>query len=286
MKYTFEYYQSLIEDHFNSLSKKVFSENELRSILEENRNKWSVPKTKKFSSFLHFLINKSYLISTVFNGITGNKLVYSWKTEEEFTVISGLKSNAYYTHFTSMFLNGLTLQIPKTYYLNFEHSKKFVKGNISQGTIDKAFSKDQRKSNVSYSFLDRKIILINGKNTGNLGVITKSTQNENYRYTDLERTIIDISIRPAYSGGVFEVLEAYKNVIQKLKVNKLKKYLLKLYTIYPYHQVIGFYLERAGYPESSLKLFEFEMPFKFYLTYNIRSKEYSERWKLYYPKGF
>ena len=59
-----------------------------------------------------------------------------------------------------------------------------------------------------------------------------------------------------------------------------------MHFIYPYHQAIGFYLQKAGYSENQYNLFKrngFE--FKFYLTYNILNKEYSNDWNLYFPKG-
>ena len=76
-----------------------------------------------------------------------------------------------------------------------------------------------------------------------------------------------------------------KDYLKQVDPKKLESYLTELNFIYPYHQVIGFYLEKAGYGTKVLKLFEKETPFKFYLTYNIRSKEFSPKWNLYYPKG-
>ncbi len=67
---------------------------------------------------------------------------------------------------------------------------------------------------------------------------------------------------------------------------KMASYLDQIDYIYPYDQVIGFYLEKAGYDESTLKLFDKKKEFNFYLTYNIRNKNFSDRWKLFYPKGF
>ena len=138
---------------------------------------------------------------------------------------------------------------------------------------------------MSFLFKDKKIILTNGKFTNKLGVIKRQNNNQCFDFTDLERTLIDVAVRPVYAGGVFEVIEAYNNAKGKLNVKKLVDYLDKLNYIYPYHQVIGFYLEKSGYNESVLELFRKEMKFNFYLTYDIRNKEYSEKWKLFYPKG-
>jgi hypothetical protein len=54
--------------------------------------------------------------------------------------------------------------------------------------------------------------------------------------------------------------------------------------IYPYHQVLGFYLEKAGYKESQLKILDnMDIEYDFYLNYKMENPSFSERWKLYYP---
>ncbi|MBK9737087.1 MAG: hypothetical protein IPO92_19890 [Saprospiraceae bacterium] len=89
-----------------------------------------------------------------------SKVIYSWKTNDEFTVISGLKSESYFTHYSALYLHQLSLQIPKTIYLNFEHksspSNKRDENIVLQESIDKAFQGSQRKSLVSFSFLEKK----------------------------------------------------------------------------------------------------------------------------------
>jgi hypothetical protein len=63
--------------------------------------------------------------------------------------------------------------------------------------------------------------------------------------------------------------------------------LQKLSYTYPYHQAIGFYLERAGYNPAQLDLLRrFPMEFDFYLTHQTKEKEYVKEWRLYVPKGF
>ena len=65
--------------------------------------------------------------------------------------------------------------------------------------------------------------------------------------TTLERTLIDITVRPIYSGGVNAVLDAYKKSIGKVSVKKIIAILDTINFIYPYYQAVGFYLEKAGY---------------------------------------
>ncbi len=123
--------------------------------------------------------------------------------------------------------------------------------------------------------------------TGELGVVEFREPGEGQiKVTDLERTLIDITVRPAYSGGVVEVLNAYKLAKGKVLVDKLVKMLKKLDYIYPYHQAIGFYLERAGYNESTVSLLrKFEMNYDFYLAHQMKEKSYSQEWRIYFPKG-
>jgi hypothetical protein len=280
----------VIENYFDNQDSKAFSGRKLEEIYYANSAVWKMPLTKSASDFIKFLKDKEVLFETTFTNESNNsKSIFSWKTQDEFTTMSALQSGAYYSHYSAMFLHQLTLQIPKTYYLNYEHSSDMSLGdkkpNLTQQAIDKAFSGSQRKTTVAYSFNDRRIFIINGKKTGKLGVLRQKNELQSYQYTDLERTLIDISIRPVYAGGVFEVLEAYKKAQTLISTNKLASYLLELNFIYPYHQVIGFYLERAGYSESDLKLFEKDHNYKFYLTYDIRNKDFSERWQLYFPKG-
>ncbi len=289
-KSQFESYFPVIEDYFDKSDTKAFSERTLQEIYYENNDAWKNPSTKDASDFIAFLQKKGVLFMTSFTNESNNtKIIYSWKTQDNLTVMSGLKNGAYYSHYSSLFLHQLTLQIPKTFYLNFEHSSdtNLVKGkpSLTQEAVDKAFSKGQRKTTAAFSYNDKKIFILNGKKTGKLGVIKQKSAEQCYEYTDLERTLIDIAIRPVYAGGVFEVLEAYKNARNIINTQKLATYLKELDFIYPYHQVIGFYLEKAGYTEMDLNLFQTKTDLKFYLTYDIRNKNFSQRWQLYFPKG-
>ena len=124
--------------------------------------------------------------------------------------------------------------------------------------------------------------------TGGLGIIrSEGPEGEKLRVTNVERTLIDITVRPFYAGGVFEVLKAFKLAKDQVSINKLAATLKKIGYVYPYHQAIGFYLERSGvYKESSIDIFRrMDKNYDFYLTYQIRDKEYSKDWRLFYPKG-
>ncbi len=244
-----------------------------------------------FFLFIKRTIKKVLFSNTILNPSNETHQIYTWKSEDDYTIISGIKTNSYFSFYSALFLHGLTLQIPKTFYLNYERSEPTTTisdNTISQEAIDTAFNKPQRKSNYMYKFYNKKIIITNGKFTNRLGVQRIQIlhkENKKCYCTDLERTLIDVSVRPVYSGGVFEVLEAYRQAKGKVDVLRIKKYLNELNYTYPYEQIIGFYLEKAQYEKDDVEIFNIEKPFDFYLTYGMRNKVYSEKWKLYYPKG-
>ncbi len=162
------------------------------------------------------------------------------------------------------------------------------KGTLIQERIDRAFAGKQRESKLVYEYEEYRITLVNGKWTGGLGVTkVKDTDSTMLDVTNIERTLIDIAVRPSYAGGVFEVLKIYEAAKTKVNVSKLLSSLKKMNYVYPYHQAIGFYMERAGYPEKHwTRLKRFGIKYNFYLTYGLPSdKMYDSKWRIYYPNG-
>src|SRR5437870_5518218 len=81
------------------------------------------------------------------------------------------------------------------------------RGVLTQESIDRAFRNQQRISNLAYTYSDFQIVVIAGKNTGQLEVgQLDGPAGEKLAVTKLERTLIDSTVRPAYAGGVFHVL--------------------------------------------------------------------------------
>jgi hypothetical protein len=82
------------------------------------------------------------------------------------------------------------------------------------------------------------------------------------------------------------VLEAYRRAKDRVSTGVLVATLKKLEYVYPYHQAIGFYMQRAGYSETQYeRLRALGLSYDFYLTYDLRDKAFDPDWRLFFPKS-
>ncbi len=270
-------------------AKRVYTKSDLARVLTANRAFWRLTQGTTVDYFIDFLTERSKLKPVSLRSSNYPGFVrYTWGKVSEYQVALSVKPRSYLSHGTAIFLHGLTDQIPKTIYVNQEQSPKpLPSGEMTQSSIDRAFSNQQRKSAYVLEYEQWRIVLLSGKNTGNLGVAkVPGPLQEQLDVTNIERTLIDIAVRPVYAGGVFQVLEAYKSARDRVSVNTLIATLKKLNYVYPYHQVIGFYMQRAGYEEKRYaRLKSLGLNFDFYLTYGVKEPEFDHQWRLHYPKG-
>jgi len=156
---------------------------------------------------------------------------------------------------------------------NGQSEKPRNRGSLVQQAIDRAFQNQQRRSKLTYIYQGTTITLLNGKHTGRIDIETvKTPTGQEVEVTSLERTLIDITVRPAYSGGIPRVLEVYKRARDGVSIAKLIVLLAKFNYTYPYHQSIGFYLKRARYSESDQLLAKASgVQFNFYRCHGPRN---------------
>lgn len=277
---------------FNNSKERIFKFKQLSKIFNDNRKFWRLPQSMTAREFIKRLINTKKLTGYQFDFPSNVFNLYLWDTKFSiYKITSRIATKGYFSHYSALYLNDLTEQIPKTIYINSEQMPKPInKSSLIQKNIDLAYSRKQRISNNFATFENYTIYLLNGKNTKNLGVIELSLDdNVRVNVANIERTLIDIVVRPSYSGGIQQVLDSFKIASKKnVSINKLCSILKKLDYVYPYHQAIGFYLERSGaYKKYQIDLLrKFDKNYNFYLFHNIKEKEYSKDWKIFYPKGF
>jgi hypothetical protein len=278
-----------IVETFDRLETKVFSEQQLSGLLLQNQESWNLPYSIRLNKFIDFLIGTELLKHQVLISKNYQSIErYLWRNPSAYAIALSIKNKSYLSHGSAVFLHGLTDLIPKTIFVNKEQSPKTKKGTLIQENIHRAFQGRQRQSQLIYDYEKFKITVISGMATNQLGVIDLRVNDESLRTTDIERTLIDIAVRPAYSGGVFEVLEVYKQARHVVSVSSLVSVLAQLNYAYPYHQVIGFYMERAGYkPTEFNELLNLGIHYDFYLSYGLPAdKQFDSKWRLFYPNGF
>jgi hypothetical protein len=265
---------------------------EIAAILTEERVGWRLAQRTTTQQFIKFLIENSKLKRLDFPFPYRADVRYVWGDVPLLEVLLTLKKDAYFSHYTAMRMHGLTEQVPQTIYLNHEQRPQPQNPHLEQGRIAAAFSRRPRVSQNSIDFDKVRICMVNGMHANQLGVVNEQVSYDtdakvNVRVTNIERTLIDIAVRPIYSGGIFEVQKAFLLAKNQVSVNALAAMLQKLKYVYPYHQAIGFYLERAGYKSSMLDLLRrFPTDYDFYLAHEMGETDYIKDWRLYVPKGF
>ncbi len=279
---------------------KVLHERDVTALFDEKRAFWRLAKSMSTTAFLTTMRQRTQLKPIRFAFPQREVSGYTWGSVPLMETLLGLVAHSYYSHYTALRIHGLTEQVPKTLYLSHERrGTQTSKGaesavHFDQSAIDSAFAREPRASKNELELPDEgvRVVLLQGAQQDELGVVNGEVNLGGdaplkLRYTNLERTLIDSVVRPFYCGGVPEVAKAFQNARNTLSTNTMAAMLRKMAFGYPYHQAIGFYLERSGYKESAIKLFE-KLPMErdFYLTHAMGSTSFNKRWRLYVPKGF
>jgi hypothetical protein len=285
-------YLSGIDSFISTTPTLVFSPHELQKWIRQEQSEGMLPKSWRTRDLVDALLEGSWLREiSLTSDLYDPKIRFAANQATAFHLGLSLKRGAYLSHASAAYLNSLTAQEPLTIYVNKEQRPKIQSGVLSQETIDRAFARDPRDTKYRFWHMDSKpeavqIVVINGKNTQNLGV--KWIDHPRIGCvpaTDMERTLIDLAVRPHYSGGLKSVLAAYVAAKGRADVNQLVHTLKLLNHAYPYHQSIGFLMARAGFEKdqcSELRKLGFQ--FRFHLAHGISQPLFDADWNLYYPR--
>lgn len=209
---------------------------------------------------------------------------YTRDSAAQFAIALSLRSGSYLSHSTAGFVHNLA-PTSNTIYVNKEQGpKRSATAGLSQVGIDRAFANSPRRTTYVFTDGTHTYVLLNGKHTGNAGVEFMEDRQGPLRVTTLARTVVDLVVRPQYAGGSQGVLNVIRKAIGRVSVEKLAATLNTLDHIYPYHQALGFYLDKAGYPESQVaQLLGFDMSYDFYLEHRSPVTAFDAKWRIHYP---
>ena len=282
-----------LRKHLDEGTKQVFTSRDLAGFVRRQGQALGVPRSARLGTVISALevdgrLRRVGLRREGRRSTRAARWLYVWGEASPYAIGLSLQKDSYLSHSTAMFLHGLTDQVPKTIYVNREQTAKpKSRIGLSQPAIDRAFANRARISKYAFLSEDYRYVLLSGKQTGHLGIVTlPGPDGRELETTSLERTLVDIMVRPAYAGGVYEVLRAYQGARDQVPVDRLLKILGELKHVYPYHQSMGFLMERAGYSEHELeKVASLPIKWDFYLDYAMKDPTFDEKWRLFYPKG-
>ena len=207
---------------------RVLRRRDIEAILTKHRG-MAARAEHENAQLIEYLTKSGKLKQLSFSFPHRKETRYTWGPVPLQTVLLTIKPDCHFSHYTAVQMHQLTEQDPKTIYLNYEQPPKAVPpGGLEQGRIAAAFARKPRVTANVTQFGGLRICLLNGKNTGYLGVESREVQTEGgavvARLTDIERTLIDITVRPFYAGGVAEVLKAYERTVLALPSIALRRY--------------------------------------------------------------
>ncbi len=275
--------------YFETNADRVFAPSDLEHLFAEKNHEWNLPPSMTSYTFVQMLLTRTKVTELRVRSHHYSSLRrYSWegKASPISVAISIKKDDAFFSHGSAMWIHGLRADY-KNIFLNKEQSEKRRNSSqLTQEGIDRAFRNQQRYSKLVYKYQDARITLLSGKHTGRLEVEQrKAPSGHALEVTSIERTLVDITVRPGYSGGVPAVLTAFRLARNRISVTTLLAILKKLDYTYPYHQSIGFYLARAGYTKADQLLAKSDgVKFDFYLCHGLKNPAFDPDWRIFFPR--
>jgi hypothetical protein len=263
---------------------RSFSPEQLQALHTVNRGSWEAPRRlRDFEAELASAgVRSVRLAANDYHPFTR----YVLPATSAYEVALSLRPRSFFSHGTAAFLHRL-IGKPANIYVNKEQSPKSPRKDqaLSQEAVDRAFQGPQRVSHWIVKFRGQPIVLLSGQHTDEYAVSDLEAFGRKFRVTSLERTLVEMTVRPSYADGPSTVLHAFRAARSRLSVRRLLAVLERFDYFYPFHQVIGFYLQHAGFPDKDHRQFRRELSVTFYLAHGMKNPQYDRHWRLHYPKG-
>jgi hypothetical protein len=194
-----------LTQYFENRTNDTFSLSDLTSIFTEHSDAWNLPQNMTPQTFVRMLLHRMKLREVRLRSPNYSSLLrYTWGSNPSpLSVAISIKEDAFFSHASAMWIHGLAKD-HKNIFINKEQSEKSRNsGPLTQEAIHRAFQSQQRRSKMIYKSQGVTITILNGKHTGRIDVgRATSPSGQEVDVTSIERTLIDITVRPGYSGGL------------------------------------------------------------------------------------
>jgi hypothetical protein len=276
--------QVAIQAHIEALPPRAWSRKDFQELLAEKRDEWKAPQYLTPGRLITFLLDNDFARRIdIKSKDYGIKSRYVTGDLSLLPFACSFYKRSYISHAAALHVHGLLPE--STIYVNHEQTPKKTTSRLSQSSIDQAFRNQPRRSSYEFQTGTHTFVFLNGKNTGDAGVVKIiGLSGQPIRCTSLERTLIDCVVRPQYVGGITTLANALPKTIDQISTHKLVSLLAQTKYVYPYHQALGFLLQRAGMSPTKLEpLRRLPKRFKFYLDYGMKRSLYDPEWQMHYP---
>ena len=289
-KSRFQFALSQIDAHLVAQASSVFGHAQLEELFRAQRREWRLAKAMQAQEFIAKLLEAELLRVFEPERSSSHKRLYVRDAATAYELALRLAPGNYFSHESALYLHGLLPAEPARVWVTQKQLPKqrlVLPVPLTQTDLDAAFARPQRQAQPVGQHQGYTLYWLASQAFGRPGVLDIAiSPTEYWPVTGLERTLLDCTVRPAYAGGPATVLAAYRQAAAHLNVAKLADLLQHMAYRYPYHQAVGFYLERAGkYPADLVQpLAQPPRLLDFYLTHATgEALAYCARWRVHYP---
>jgi hypothetical protein len=209
---------------FDSSRKRVFWHSDLADIFVRYRRAWNMPRAMTSAAFIEWLLGHTKIRALKLSSGDYPAIIrYTWGNNvSPFLIALSTRRQSYFSHASAMWTHGLGGSCHELYVNHEQGEKPPNDGLLTQEGIDRAFRNQPRHTKLIYDLEGTRIAILNGKYTNRLGVEEARTPTGDIvDVTCLERTLIDVTVRPNYAGGVGEVIKAFTASRGRLSIKKL-----------------------------------------------------------------
>lgn len=217
-----------------------------------------------------------------------------------YAIALSLSTHAYVSHYSALYLHGLTLNVPKPIYVKSRRTKAknppHEPDELTQEQLDSAFSLPARMTRNIYTFdyegTTHEVYLLEKSAEIDNGITKVPAPHapSGIAVSGVEKTLVECAIKTNYAGGAGEVLDAFRRARETLKILRMMQLLKNGHYLFPYEKNILFYMDRAGYSEQQKKLVtersrQDKTGFTTYLEKGMHGKLLDPGIGIYYPQG-
>ena len=277
-----DYFTFNKEDILKTIQAYEFlSQEQLKEILEQLKDKSLVSSSLSYNSFLLKLIDKGLIQKSI--TIRGH-IKTRYTCSQDFNIYdfcNSLEKNSFFSMSTALNIQGLSDFREEYIFVSKERSTKIEQGNVTltQENIDNAFSKKPRRTNAYDKIDNHVVVLLEANKTDTFEVI----EYNGYRVSSVNRAFVEMISNVQYLQSSEAIIEVFMKIKEKLNLDTIYNIIDKFDFIYPYFQLAGFYLEKIGFPKVELeKFYTKRSELNFYTQKNKNQYGFDGYWKIYY----